>query len=186
MPWHRTGAKLLPVPMMTQFTDTYLHCQASVCWFSLQHIENTVIWPLSHWGGVTYKCISKIICFWCQGIIWTSVGLLSIGHLWINFQWNFKGNSNIFILEMHLKLASARWHPFRPSLNVLTAHDRASFARFPKHWSEQAFSLRSCDIVKQMFFSIISLVGVIHELKFNYFILCCIMHSFLPWWKIYD
>ena len=62
---------------------------------------------LTHWGRVTHMYVSgKTIIGsdyglspgWCQAIIWTNDGILLIG-LRNKLQWNFKRNSNIFILR---------------------------------------------------------------------------------------
>ena len=61
---------------------------------------------LTHWGRVMHICIGKLTIIglynglapgWHQAIIWTNAGILFIGHLGTN--WNFNRNSYIFILE---------------------------------------------------------------------------------------
>ena len=82
---------------------------------------------LTHWGRVMNICVGNLTIIgsdngWsapshylnqCLNIVdWTLRNKL---------QWNFYRNSNIFIHEkMHLKMASAKWRPFSPGLNMLT------------------------------------------------------------------
>ena len=55
-----------------------------------------------------------------QAIILTSAGLLLIGPLGTNFSEILIGIQKFSIKKMHLKMSSAKWRPFCPSLNVLT------------------------------------------------------------------
>ena len=67
---------------------------------------------LTHWGRVTYIRIGKLTIIGSdnglspgrrQAIIWTNAGILLIGPLGTNFQWNFNHNSNILIQENALE-----------------------------------------------------------------------------------
>ena len=78
------------------------------------------VW-LTHWGQVTHKCISKLTINgsdnglspgWCQAIIWTSAGILSIGPLWTNFSEILIGIQTFSFKKMHLKMLSGKWRPF--------------------------------------------------------------------------
>ena len=109
-------------------------------------------WPLdnlTHWGWVMHIYVSKLIIIGLdngllpgqsQAIIWTNVGLLLIGPLWINFSeilfkiliYSFK--------KMHLKMSSAKWRPCCLSLNVLKAVWHCivcctlPFAKWQEYW----------------------------------------------------
>ena len=84
---------------------------------------------LTHWGGVTHICISKLSIIGSdnglspdrrQAIIWTNAGILLIGTLGTNFSeilieiWIFS------FKKMGLKVSSAKWRPFCLGLNMLT------------------------------------------------------------------
>ena len=83
---------------------------------------------LTHWGWVTHICVSKLtIIGWChslssgrrQAIIWTSVGIMSIGLLGTNFSEILSRTPTVSFKKMHMKM-SAKWCPFCLGLNVLT------------------------------------------------------------------
>ena len=83
---------------------------------------------LTHWGRVTYICVSKLATIGSdnglspgrrQAIIWSNAGILLIEPQGTNF-------SEIVIViqifsfkKMHLKLSSAKWRPFCHGPNVL-------------------------------------------------------------------
>ena len=54
-----------------------------------------------------------------QAIIWTSAEILLIGPLGANFSAILIGFQTFSFKKMHLKMLSAKWHPFCPGLNVL-------------------------------------------------------------------
>ena len=83
---------------------------------------------LTHWGRVTHICVSKLTIIGSdnglspgrrQAIIWTSVGILSIGPLGANFSEILIGIYAFSFKKMHLKMSSAKWRPFCLGLNVL-------------------------------------------------------------------
>ena len=83
---------------------------------------------LTHWGRVTPICVGKLTIIGSknglspgrrQAIIWTSAGILLIGHLGTNFSETFIRIHTFSFKEMHLKLSSAKWRPFCLGLNVL-------------------------------------------------------------------
>ena len=85
--------------------------------------------PLTHWGGVTHICISKLIIIGSdnglsphrrQAIIWTNAGILLIGPLGTNFSENLIGIQTLSFKKMHLKISSAKWRPFCLGLNLLS------------------------------------------------------------------
>ena len=86
---------------------------------------------LTHWGRVTHICVSKLTIIGSdnglspgqrQAIIWTKAGILLIGLLGTNFIEILTGIQKVSFKKMHLKMSSAKWHPFCPGLNVLNVH----------------------------------------------------------------
>ena len=84
---------------------------------------------LTHWGRVTHICVSKLTIIGSdnglspgrrQGIIWTNVGILSIGPLILNFSEISIGIKTFSFNKMHLKMSSGKWRPFCLELRVLT------------------------------------------------------------------
>ena len=85
---------------------------------------------LTHWGRVTYICVSKLtIIGWDKGlaparwqaIIWTNAGILIIGPLGTNFSEILIEIYIFSFKKMHLKMSSGKWWPFCLGLNVLMA-----------------------------------------------------------------
>ena len=86
---------------------------------------------LTHLGGVTHMCISKLTIIGSdngvspaqrQAFTWTIAGILLIGTLGTNFGeilWDIYTYS---FKKMHLKMVSVKWRPFFLSLNVLIRH----------------------------------------------------------------
>ena len=83
---------------------------------------------LTHWGRVTHVCVGKLIIIGLdnglspdrrQAIIWTNVGLLSIGPLQTYFSENLIKIQQFSLNKMHMKMASAKWRPSCLGLNVL-------------------------------------------------------------------
>ena len=83
---------------------------------------------LTHWGSMTHICISHICIIgsnnglslgWCQAIIWTNAGILSIGPLRATLSENFIKIHTFSFMKMHLKISSGKWRPFCLSLNAL-------------------------------------------------------------------
>ena len=92
---------------------------------SVQYVH--VMFPLTHWGRVTYICVGKLIIFgsdngllpdWRQAIIWSNDGLLSIGPLRTYFSENLIKIQQFSFQKMHLKVLSAKWRPSCLGLNV--------------------------------------------------------------------
>ena len=84
---------------------------------------------LTHWGRVTYICVSKLTITGSdkglspgrrQVIIWTNAGILLIGPLGTIFNENLIGIQTFSFKKMHLKMSSAKWRPCCLGLNVLT------------------------------------------------------------------
>ena len=84
---------------------------------------------LTHWGRVTYICVSKLTIIGSdnglspgrrQAIIWTNAGILLIGTLGTNFNEILSEIHTFSFKKMHLKTSSAKWRPFSLGLNVLS------------------------------------------------------------------
>ena len=83
---------------------------------------------LTHWGQVTHICVSKLTIIGSdnglspgrrQAIIWTNAGILLIRPLGTNFSEILIRIQTFSFKKMHLKMSSAKWHPFCLGLNVL-------------------------------------------------------------------
>ena len=81
-----------------------------------------------NWGRVTHICISKLTIIgssnglwpgWHQAIIWTNDGKLLNKPLGTNFNEILIEIYTFSFRKMHLKMSSAKWHPFCLGLNVL-------------------------------------------------------------------
>ena len=90
----------------TQITVIKRPCEAECC-IHLPGIvwnHNICVTPLTHWGRVTHKCVSKLTIIgsddgllpdWYQAIIWTNAGILLIR--------NLRTNSYVKFLYFHSK-----------------------------------------------------------------------------------
>ena len=58
-----------------------------------------------------------------QAIIWTNAEILLIQPLGTNFSEILIGIQTFSFKKMHLKMSSAKWHPFFLGLNVLIEHN---------------------------------------------------------------
>ena len=101
-------------------------------WFLEIHMFN-IVTPsltcsgLTHWGRVTHICVGKLTIIDSdnglspgrrQAIIWTSAEILLIGPLGTNSSQIVIGIQNISFKKIHLKVSSAKWHPFGLGFNV--------------------------------------------------------------------
>ena len=86
---------------------------------------------ISHWGRVTYICVSKltIICSdnglppdRHQAIIWTNAGILLIRTLGTNFSEILGEIHSFSFKKMHLKMSSAKERLFGLGLNEWNVH----------------------------------------------------------------
>ena len=84
---------------------------------------------LTHWGRVTHICVGKLNIIDSdnglspgrrKAIIWTNAGILLIGSLGTNVNEILIGIQTFSFNKMHLKMSSAKWHPFCLGLDVLT------------------------------------------------------------------
>ena len=75
----------------------------------------------SHWGRVTHICVGNLTIFGPdnglspgrrQAIIWTNAGILLIGPWGTNFSEIVIGIHTFSFKKIHLKMPSAKWHPF--------------------------------------------------------------------------
>ena len=96
-----------------------------------------MIYGLTHWGGVTHICVGKLTIIGSdnglspgrrQAIIWTNAGILLIRPLGTNVNEILIGIQAFSFKKMYLKMASAKWRPFCPGLNVLTQWDQHKMA----------------------------------------------------------
>ena len=76
---------------------------------------------LTHWGRATHICIGKLTTIvWDNGlspgrrqaIIWNIAEILLIGPLGTNFSEILIRIQTFSFKKMHLKMSSAKWHPF--------------------------------------------------------------------------
>ena len=83
---------------------------------------------LTHWGRVTYICVSDLTSIGSdnglspcrrQAIIRTNAGLLLIDHPGTNFSEILIEILTFSFKKMRLKVSSAKWRPFCLGLNVL-------------------------------------------------------------------
>ena len=84
--------------------------------------------PLTHWGGVTHICVSKLTIIASdnglspgrrQAIIWNNDGILLIWPLGTNFSEILIEIHSFSFKKMHLKMSSGKWRLFCLGLNVL-------------------------------------------------------------------
>ena len=80
---------------------------------------------------MTHICVSRVTIIGsdnglslvrCQAIIWTSAGLLLIGHLGTNFGENLIRIQTFSFKKLHLKTSSAKWRLFCLGLNQLMVY----------------------------------------------------------------
>ena len=96
---------------------------------------------LTHWGRVTHTCVSNITIISSdnglspgrrQAIIWTNAGILLIGSLGTDFSEIWIKIQIFSLKKMRLKMSSAKWCPFRLSLNVLMCSSLSGHR--PTYW----------------------------------------------------
>ena len=110
---------------ISNYTHNFMWDVITYAWpISLLLAPHTI---LTHWGRVTYICISKLTIIGSdnglaptrrQAIIWTNVGILLIQNLRKNFH-DILSKIDIFSFKKaHLKM-SAKWQQFCLRLNAL-------------------------------------------------------------------
>ena len=72
---------------------------------------------LTHWGRVTYTCVSKVTIIGSD--IWTNAGILLTGPLRTNFSEILIEIQTFSFKKIHMKMSSGKWGPFCLGLNVL-------------------------------------------------------------------
>ena len=102
--------------------------------------SNAVCNQLTHWGRATHICVGKLTIIgsenglspsWCQAIIWTSDGLLSIGPLRKYFNEVLIKTQQFSMKKMHLKMSSEKQRLCCLGPNVLRPCKRASWVFNP-------------------------------------------------------
>ena len=122
------------------------------------HVSPTV---LTHWGGVTHICVSRLTIIGSdnslspsrrQAIIWPNAGILLIGPVGTNF------SEILFIIhtssfrKMHLKMSSGKWRPFCLGLNVWTHWGLITkWANFTNDMHYQAISQLSVPMLTKFY-----------------------------------
>ena len=113
---------------------------------TLLHIDG-----LTHWGRVTYICISKLTIIGSdkglspgrrQAIIWTSAGILLIRTSWTNFNEVLSKIAAFSFKKIHLKM-SAKWCTFCLGLNLLMQkrHNSSVLAEVLCLFSDEAINI---------------------------------------------
>ena len=115
-------------------TRVSAHCQAIL-------LFSKILWSwclLTHWGRVTHICVSELTIIGSdnglapgrrQSIIWNYAGLLLIEPLGTNFS-EILIEIHIFSFKnIHLKMSSGKWLPFRLGINVLMNSHRFQSTR---------------------------------------------------------
>ena len=91
--------------------------------------DTALLSGLTHWGRVTYICVSKLTIIVSdnglspgrrQAIIWNNDGILLIWPLGTNFGEILIEIRIFSFKKMYLKVSSGKWRPFCLGLNVLT------------------------------------------------------------------
>ena len=103
--------------------------QLSLTFFFHFNPRSTCSFGLTHWGWVTYICVSKLTITGPdnglspgrrQAIIWTNAGILLIRNLGTNFSEILIKINTFSLKKMHLKMSSGRRQPSCLGLNVLS------------------------------------------------------------------
>ena len=131
-----TGWALIPW-VWIMFNDTLRPWQSgwrsadgiSTCIFFEALLTEQWVIELTHWGGVTHICVSKLTSIGSdnglspgrrQAIIWTNAVILLIGPLATNFSEILIEIHTSSFKKRHLKMSSAKCRLFCLGLNVLT------------------------------------------------------------------
>ena len=112
-------------------------------WMGRQVFPNSVNYhdSMIHWGRVTHICIGKLTIIASdngsapgrhQAIIWTNAGILLIGPLGTKFNEISIEIHTFSFKKMHLKMSSAKWHPFCLGLNVISKQVKKKLV--PIYW----------------------------------------------------
>ena len=91
------------------------------------HKRHSIPCPLTHWGWMMHIYVGNLTIIGsdnglspgrCQAIIWTNVGILSIGPLGTNFNDILIEIETFWFKKMHLNMPFGKWRPFCLGLNV--------------------------------------------------------------------
>ena len=97
---------------------------------------------ITHWGRVTYLCVSKLIIIAShnglspgrrQAIIWINAGILFIEPLGKNFSEILIESDTFSFQKMHLKILSDKWQPFFLCFNVLRPYHSSHLVQILKY-----------------------------------------------------
>ena len=97
-------------------------------WGADSYLRGTRMAIITHWGRVTYICISTLTIIGSdnglapgrrQAIIWTNAEILLIEPPGTSFSGILIEIHTISFKKMQLKMSSAKWRPFCLSLNVI-------------------------------------------------------------------
>ena len=94
-----------------------------------------------------------LLPFWCQAIIWTNAGLLSVELLWTHFSKVLIKKQQFSLKKIHMKMSSTKCQPSCLCVSVLTA------GKLPDTWglfhlrfaSSPKYSLEICVLQKSHF-----------------------------------
>ena len=120
--------KMVSRPSYLQHGNPYTWERQSLYWDGALVIFITYAEPSTHWGRVTHICVGDLTIIGSdnglspgrrQAIIWTNVGLLSIGPLRTYFSENLIKIQQFPLNKMHMKMSSAKWRLSCLGLNVL-------------------------------------------------------------------
>ena len=109
----------------SKFHETHFFCKAHD---EVKHTYCLWLGPLTHWGGVTHICVSKLTIIGLddglppsqrQAIIWTNNAILLIRTLRTHFSEIASEIHTFSFKKMRLKVSSAKRRPFCLGLNVL-------------------------------------------------------------------
>ena len=98
---------------------------------TIYSVGNLLKWNLTHWGRVTYTCVSKLTIIGSdnglspgrrQTIIWTNAGILLIRTSGTNLSEILGEIHSFSFSKMRLKMSSAKWRLFDLGLNEFKNH----------------------------------------------------------------
>ena len=119
------------LPLNATVCYMWSHCDKGWLLLLLLYVNPSY---LTHWGRVTHICVSKLTIIGSdnglspgrrQAIIWTNAGISLIRTLGTSLSEILSEIHAFSFKKMHLKMSSAKWHPFCLGLKVLTLYRRA-------------------------------------------------------------
>ena len=109
-----------------------------------------------------------------QAIIWTDLGILLIGPLGTNFSEILIDIYTFSFTKMHLKMSSAKWHPFCLGLNVLSKMHASYLQKWQSEHGKLDYLYGRLCLWKMYVVSIISIYKV-HGIDLNHW--CVLMYT---------